>query len=64
MKKMIVICAWCKLKMKEADTWQTRDLASLAVDQMIVSHGICPACEAEETRKMLALIEKGKQVQV
>lgn len=44
------ICAWCKKKARRLDESSWRDIHTIASEQIdaeYLSHGICPACEAE-----------------
>ena len=58
---VIIICAWCKEKMKMNDIWQaiakTTELNDMVSDNAVFSHGVCPdCCETmhEDMAQMLA----------
>ena len=45
---VVVICAWCRDKMKIQDTWQvvtqSAILDKMADETITISHGVCPEC--------------------
>ena len=46
MTEIIIVCAWCKEKMKQAETWTDLVIEVLERDEVIISHGLCPECGA------------------
>lgn len=41
---IILVCAWCKEKMKSAHKWEKLDQSVLKAEDSVISHGICLTC--------------------
>lgn len=39
------VCAWCDAVLFEKECPDTQDCQALAIDGVIISHGICPKCK-------------------
>ena len=46
MTNTIIVCAWCKARMKQSETWSDLVIKVLEREDAVISHGVCPACEA------------------
>lgn len=47
--ELIVVCAWCKQRERDGDSWVARR-SQLRDDEL--SHGICPVCLERELRRL------------
>ena len=48
----IVICAWCKQKVKRDKVWYDLGLEVVQRLGVTISHGVCPHCEEKMQQKL------------
>jgi len=61
--KFRTVCAWCGAVLSEREYPDTKNCQALAIDGIIISHGICKKCkEIVETEYKLKLSGGNKNV--